>query len=75
MLRARILVGLIALAIVVIGGIGISSAVKKSAERKAQKEQELKQQAQAEAEKENLVSPFFPFLVVIRMTPFDARVP
>ena len=52
MLRARILVGLIALAIVVIGGIGISSAVKKSAERKAQKEQELKQQAQAEAEKE-----------------------
>ena len=29
----------------------------------------------AEAEKENLVSPFFPFLVVIRMTPFDARVP
>ena len=52
MLWARILVGLIALAIVVIGGIGISSAVKKSAERKAQKEQELKQQAQAEAEKE-----------------------
>lgn len=52
MLRARILVGLIALAIVMIGGIGISSAVKKSAERKAQKEQELKQQAQAEAEKE-----------------------
>lgn len=52
MLRARILVGLIALAIVIIGGIGISSAVKKSAERKAQKEQELKQQAQAEAEKE-----------------------
>ncbi len=52
MLRARILVGLTALAVVVIAGVGISSAAKKSAERKAQKEQELKQQAQAEAEKE-----------------------
>ncbi len=54
MYRARILVGLMLLAIVLTAGIGIGSAVKKSAERKAQQEQELKEQeeAAAKAEKE-----------------------
>ncbi len=49
--RARILVGLVAFAIVLTAGIGISTAVKKSAERKAQKEEELKQQELAEEAK------------------------
>ncbi len=49
--RARILVGLTALAIVLVAAASISTASKKSAERKAQKEQELKEKELAEEKK------------------------